>query len=91
MPNKSHAIKKMRQDVKRRQLNRTKLSKVRNFVKKVEMEIATGKAKEANAALRMAMSQLHKAAQKGLLKKNNAARKISRLNKRIKNLSKKSA
>ena len=91
MPNKAHAIKKQRVDIKRHAVNRTRLSRMRTIVKKVEEQIAAGKQKEAMEALRAAASVLQRGAQKGLIKKGNASRKISRLNKRIKVMKKKAA
>lgn len=91
MPNKPHAIKKMRVDEKRNERNRARLSRMRTFVKKVEEQVASGNHKGAMAALQLAESELHRTAQYGLIKAGNAARHISRLNKRIKTLVKKSA
>ncbi|MDI9313235.1 MAG: 30S ribosomal protein S20 [Hydrotalea sp.] len=91
MPNKAHAIKKQRVDVKRHSVNRTRLSRMRTIVKKVEEQIAAGKQKEAMVALRAAAAVLQRGAQKGLIKKGNASRRISRLNKRIKTMGKKAA
>ncbi len=91
MPNKAHAIKKQRVDIKRHAVNRTRLSRLRTYVKKVEEQIAAGNQKEAMAALRLASSNLHRGAQKGLVKLGTASRKISRLNKRIKTMGKKTA
>ena len=91
MPNKAHAIKKQRVDIKRHDVNRTRLSRMRTIVKKVEEQIAAGKQKEAMVALRAAASVLQRGAQKGLIKPGNAARRISRLNRRIKIMKKKAA
>ena len=54
-------------------------SKVKTMVKKVEAAIAAGDKAAAEASLKVATSEISKAASKGIYHKNNAARKISRL------------
>ncbi|MBQ8412187.1 MAG: 30S ribosomal protein S20 [Lachnospiraceae bacterium] len=54
-------------------------SKVKTMVKKVEAAIAAGDKAAAESALKVAISEISKAASKGIFHKNNAARKISRL------------
>ena len=59
--------------------NKAIRSKVKTCIKKVETAVANGNKDEANAALTVAISEINKAAGKGVYHKNNAARKVSRL------------
>jgi small subunit ribosomal protein S20 len=76
-------IKRNRQNEKRRLRNRLFSGRARTFVKKARASMANGTAEEALAATREAISALDKAAEKGVLHKNNAARRKSRLMKRL--------
>jgi small subunit ribosomal protein S20 len=60
---------------------------MRTFVRKVEEAIATGDATLAATALQNAMPEMMRAAQKGVIHKNTASRKVSRLSARVKALS----
>jgi small subunit ribosomal protein S20 len=71
-------IKRARQAEKRQQRNRQILSAVRTAVKKV-LTAVDQKAPDAHALLREASSALHKAAAKGVIKRNTASRRVSRL------------
>lgn len=77
------AEKRIRQTAKRTAINRARKSRVRTFVKKVETAIAAGNQEAAQAALRQAQPELHRATTKGVLHKNTVARKLSRLARRI--------
>ena len=68
---------------KRTAINRSRLSRVRTFVKKVETAIATGDKEAAQTAFRVAQPEMHRATTKGVLHKNTVARKLSRLAARI--------
>ena len=68
-------------------MNKTRRSRVRSYVRKVEEAIAAGDAEAAGAALRAAQPEIVRGAQGGLIHRNAAARKISRLSKRVKALS----
>jgi small subunit ribosomal protein S20 len=74
------AEKRNRQRIRRRQRNLMHLTKVRTLVKRVRAEIDAGEGKVAEL-LKQAVKVIDKAAQKGVLKKETAARKISRLTK----------
>jgi len=76
------AEKRNRQRIRRRQRNLTHLTRVRTLVKKVRAEIEAGEGKAAEA-LKAAVQFIDKAAQKGVLKKETASRKISRLTKAV--------
>ncbi len=86
MANTKSAIKRIRQNEKRRLRNRRVRSRTRTFAKKAEALIASGKPAEAMEAVRAAVSELDKAAQKGVIHPNNAARRKSRLMKRLNSL-----
>jgi small subunit ribosomal protein S20 len=77
------AEKRIRQTAKRTAINRARKSRVRTFVKTVEMAIAAGDQEAARSALRLAQPELHRATTKGVLHKNTVARKLSRLAHRI--------
>jgi small subunit ribosomal protein S20 len=79
MPHHKSAEKRLRQTEKRTMVNRTRLSRMRTFVKKVETAIATGDKAAAQSALQLAQPELHRATSKGVIHRNTAARKLSRL------------
>jgi len=85
MPNNASAAKRMRQEEKRRAYTRSIKSKVKTQVTKARQAIASvdidAEATEAN--VRAAISQLDRAARKGVIHKNNAARRKSRLMKQL--------
>ncbi len=82
------AKKRAVRNAKRAALNKAKTSRLRGFLKKVEQAIAAGDKKEAQEALKKAQPHVHKGVAKGLLHKNAAARKLSRLSAKIKALKK---
>jgi small subunit ribosomal protein S20 len=86
MANTSSAKKAVRKIARRTAVNKSRRSEMRTFVRKVEEAIAGKDPKVAAAALREAEPLVARAAQKGILHKNTAARKISRLTKRVKAL-----
>ena len=77
------AEKRIRQTAKRTAINRARKSRVRTFLKRVELAIATGDQEAARSALRVAQPELHRAITKRVLHKNTVARKLSRLATRI--------
>lgn len=88
MPNIASAKKRMRQTKRRTEVNRSRINRVRTFEKKVATAIAAGDKKAAEEALKAAQPEIMRGVTKGVLHKNTAARKMSRLSKRIKSLSK---
>lgn len=76
-------IRRARQSEKRRLRNRASLSSVKSVVRRVEEAIEAKKVDDARSAFRQAASALSKAATKGVLKRNTASRRISRLALRI--------
>ena len=71
---------------KRNEINTNRISRIRTFIKKVENLIDGESKDKAQEALKIAMPELQKGVSKGLIHKNTAARKLSRLSKKIKNL-----
>lgn len=88
MANTASAKKRVRRNNKRAGINKARVSRIRTFVKKVEQAISAGDAKAAEAALKNARPEIQRGVSKGVLKKNAASRKISRLSAKIKALKK---
>ncbi|MFY9628308.1 MAG: 30S ribosomal protein S20 [Methylocystis sp.] len=88
MANTSSAKKAVRKIARRTAVNRARRSVMRTFVRKVEEAIATGDAAVAAAALLTAEPVVMRAAQRGVIHKNTASRKVSRLTVRVKALAK---
>lgn len=84
MANKTNAKKAIRKITRRTAINKDRRSRMRSFLRKVEDAITAGDKTAAADALSQAEPQVMRSAQKGLLHKNAAARKISRLSGRIK-------
>ncbi|MGD0640363.1 MAG: 30S ribosomal protein S20 [Roseiarcus sp.] len=84
MANTKSAQKAVRKIERRTAVNKSRRSQMRTYVRKVEEAIAAKDAKGAAEALRGAEPLVARAAQKGILHKNTASRKISRLAKRVK-------
>ncbi len=83
MANIKSAIKRNKQNEKRRLRNRIFRGRARTFIKKARLVIEEGDREEARAATLQAISALDKAAEKGVLHKNNAARRKGRLMHRL--------
>ena len=86
MANTSSAKKAARQMVRRTEINKSRRSRLKTTVRKVEEAIASGKQSDALAALKAAEPKLMRSAQKGILDKKAASRKVSRLTARVKKL-----
>jgi small subunit ribosomal protein S20 len=84
MANTRSAKKMVRKIARRTAVNKARRSRMRTFVKKVELAIAGGDAAQARAALREAESELMRAVTKGVIHKNTGSRKVSRLSARVK-------
>ena len=89
MANSAQAKKRGRQIERRTEVNKARKSRIRTFLKKVDEALETGEEKLALDALKNAQPELMRGVSKGLLHKNTAARKMSRLSSRVKSLSKK--
>ena len=83
MANTSSAKKAARQAVRRTEVNKSRRTRLKNEVKNVEIAIAAGDKNTAMAALKAAEPVLVRTAQKGVVHKKTAARKVSRLTKRV--------
>ena len=86
MANTSSAKKAVRKIERQTAVNRARRSQMRTYLRKVEEALATGDAAVATAALGEAAPLLMRAAQKGIVHKNTASRKVSRLSKRVRAL-----
>ncbi len=87
MANTPSAKKAVRKIERRTEVNKSRRSRMRTFIRKVEEAIVAGNSDEAKTALQAAQPEIMRAAQKGIVHKNNASRKISRLSVRVKALS----
>ena len=87
MANIKSQIKRNKQNEKRRLRNRVFVGRARTYVKKARLAIAEGTQEDAVLATKQAISALDKAAEKGMIHKNNAARRKSRLMKHLAALS----
>ena len=84
MANSPQAKKRVRQIARRTAVNKARRSRIRTFIRKVEEAIASGDQGAARTALQAAQPEIMRGATKGVLHKNTASRKVSRLNHRIK-------
>jgi small subunit ribosomal protein S20 len=91
LANTQSAIKRIRQNEKRRLRNRIFRGEARTFVKEARQAIQSEDLDEARAATLKAVSALDKAAVKGIIHRNNAARRKSRLMQRLAELEAKEA
>jgi len=87
MANTLQAKKRVRRNAKREDINKARRSRIRTFVKKVELAVEAGNADEAKVALKEAQPELMRGVTRGVLHKKTASRKVSRLAKRVKALS----
>ena len=79
MPNHKSAEKRVRQNEKRRAINKNNVSKLRTQIKKLRSALASGNKEETQQLLQPTISLIDKSVNKGLLHKNTAARYKSRL------------
>ncbi|WP_163270646.1 30S ribosomal protein S20 [Chelativorans alearense] len=86
MANTTSAKKAVRKIARRTAVNKSRRSRVRGFIRKVEEALAAGDKEAAQNALKAAQPELMRAASKGILHKNTASRKVSRLSQRVKTL-----
>ncbi len=87
MANSPSAKKRVRQTARRTDVNKARRSRVRTFLRKVEEAIAAGDQAAALDALKAAQPEIMRGATKGVLHRNTASRKVSRLHHRIKAMS----
>lgn len=84
MANTASAKKAVRKIARQTTTNRSRRSRVRTFIRRVEEAIDAGNQTEAFAALKAAQPEIMRGAQKGIFHKNTASRKISRMAQRVK-------
>lgn len=87
MANTPSAKKATRKIAARTEVNKARRSRMRTFIRKVEEALASGDASAATAALKAAEPEIMRAVSKGIVHKNTASRKVSRLSQRVKGLS----
>lgn len=86
MANSPQAKKRARQNERRFDVNKARRSRIRTYLRRVEEAIATGDGEAAGSALRQAQPELMRGVSKGVVHRNTAARKMSRLSSRVKAL-----
>jgi small subunit ribosomal protein S20 len=80
------AQKRIRQTAVVTQVNKSRRSRIRTFIKRVDEAVEAGNTEKAATALRDAQSELMRGVSKGIFKKGTASRKVSRLSSRVKSL-----
>ena len=83
MANTPQAKKRIRRNDRRAEINGARVSRIRTFVKKVELALVSGDKEAAIAALAAAQPEMARGVSKGVVHKNTASRKFSRLTKRV--------
>lgn len=86
MAHHKSAQKRIRQTARRTTVNRARRSRIRTFIKRTELAITQGDKKTAAEAFKAMQPELMRGVTKGVVHKNTAARKLSRLSARIKAL-----
>ncbi len=86
MANTPQAKKRIRRNDRRAEINTARMSRIRGFVKKVESACEAGDKNAAAEALKAAQPEMARGVARGVLHKNTAARKMSRLSKRVASL-----
>ena len=83
MANTPQAKKRIRRNNKRAEINHSRVSRIRSTIKAVESALATGQKADAAEALKKAQPELFRGVARGVIHKNTASRKFSRLAKRV--------
>jgi small subunit ribosomal protein S20 len=83
MANTPQAKKRIRRNANRATINHARISRIRTFIKQVESALESGDKAKAADALKMAQPELARGVARGVLHKNTASRKLSRLSKRV--------
>jgi small subunit ribosomal protein S20 len=86
MANTPQAKKRIRRNAKREVINHSRISRIRTFIKAVESANASGKKNDAVEALKTVQPEMARGVARGVIHKNTAARKFSRLSKRVASL-----
>ncbi len=83
MANTPQAKKRIRRNANRTAINGARVSRIRTYIKAVETALAAGKKDDAATALKKAQPELARGVARGVMHKNTASRKLSRLTKRV--------
>ena len=83
MANTPQAKKRIRRNDRRAEVNGARVSRIRTFIKQLETALASGDKDQAKAAMQKVQPEVARGVAKGVIHKNTAARKISRLVKRV--------
>ena len=83
MANTPQAKKRILRNANRASINHSRISRIRTFIKQAESAIASGKKADAAEALKKVQPEMARGVARGVIHKNTAARKISRLSKRV--------
>ena len=83
MANTPQAKKRIRRNANRATINGARVSRIRTYIKAVETALAAGKKDDAVTALKKAQPEMARGVARGVMHKNTAARKFSRLTKRV--------
>ena len=86
MANTAQSKKRARQNERRYAVNKSRRSRIRTFLRKVEEAISNGDKSAASAALTAVQPELMRGVSKGIFHKNTASRKMSRLSARVKKI-----
>jgi small subunit ribosomal protein S20 len=86
MANTPQAKKRIRRNAARSTVNHSRVSRIRTFIKAVESAIESGKKADAAAALKAVQPEIARGVARGVIHKNTASRKFSRLSKRVASL-----
>ena len=86
MANTPQAKKRIRRNAKREVINHSRISRIRTFIKSVESAIADGRKGDAAEALKRVQPEIARGVARGVIHKNTASRKFSRLSKRVASL-----
>ena len=86
MANHKSSKKRILRNNKRNEINSNRISRIRTYIKKVETEISSENKDKANEAFKLPMPEIQRGVSKGLMHKNTASRKLSRLSNKIKSI-----
>ena len=86
MANHKSSKKRILRNNKRNEINSNRISRIRTYIKKVETEISSENKDKANEAFKLAIPEIQRGVSKGLMHKNTASRKLSRLSNKIKSI-----
>ncbi len=84
MANHASAKQRIRRNERRTVINGARVGRIRTFVKKIEIAIASGDKTGARDALKAAQPEMHRGVSAGIMHRNTVARRLSRLNARVK-------